>query len=223
MRKGHCASLGTLARVHAVTIHIEKAESGRSDPPAVRPPRARCALAGLSGNSGDSKGDSRAPEQPSASERGRGCDAPPLASSWPNNPHRGARNWSRPSDSRATLVRPPPACPAVGATPERLQGDSEGFGGSASPKVHYPYREQCTARRRGVTGRLHHRPKAERSASLATSGSAPGRRQNAKRIWIGVVMSTEMTDARPSPPSWPSVLPRGVGARRGAAISFSRA
>ena len=39
-------------RVHAVTIHIEEAEIGRSDPPAMRPLCARCAPAGLSRDSG---------------------------------------------------------------------------------------------------------------------------------------------------------------------------
>jgi hypothetical protein len=41
VRAGHSASLDSSAIVHAVTIHIEEAEIGRS----IRPPRARCAPA----------------------------------------------------------------------------------------------------------------------------------------------------------------------------------
>jgi len=67
-----------LARVHAVTIHIEKAEIGRSIrplcarcAPAVRPLRARFLRPlALTGTPGDCNGDSRAPNNPPASVQG---------------------------------------------------------------------------------------------------------------------------------------------------------
>jgi hypothetical protein len=97
----------------------------------VRPPGARCALAGLSGNSGRLQRRYRGARTTVGLGEGpplrRG---PPFASSCPNNPHRGARNWSRRSDSRATLVRPPPAC----RPSERLQSDSWAPSGQRHPR-----------------------------------------------------------------------------------------
>ena len=88
--------------------------------PAVRPLCARCALAGIFGDSGRLQRRFPGAEQPAASVRGRGCGSPPLESSCPNNPHRGARNWSLRSDSKTTLVHPQGARRPSG----RLQSDS---------------------------------------------------------------------------------------------------
>jgi len=103
------------------TRPMHRAGRNRSvDPPAVRPLRARCAPAGPSGDSGRLQRRFPGAEQPSAPGCGRGCGPPPPERSCPNNPHRGVRNWSRPSDSRATLVRPQGARRPSG----RLQSDS---------------------------------------------------------------------------------------------------
>jgi hypothetical protein len=90
-------------------------------PPAVHPLRARCAPAGLSGDSRASPTAIPRRRTGQAAVRGGGCGLPPLESSCPNNPHRGARNWSRPSDSGATLVRPQ----GGGRPSGRLQSDSK--------------------------------------------------------------------------------------------------
>jgi len=92
--------------------------------PAVRPLCARCALAGIFGDSGRLQRRFPGAEQPAASVRGRGCGSPPLESSCPK------QSTSRcpklvaavrlQNDSCAPSGRPP----AFGATPERLQSDS---------------------------------------------------------------------------------------------------
>ena len=72
------------------------------DPPAGRPQCARWPFR----NSG--RLQRRFPGRPNNPGIGEGpwLQLAPLEGSCPNNPHRGARNWSWPSDPRATLVRP---------------------------------------------------------------------------------------------------------------------
>jgi hypothetical protein len=90
--------------------------------PAAHPLCARNAPAGLSGDCRrlQRRFPDANPNNPSASVRG-GYGSPPLESSCPNNPHRGARNWSLGSNSKTTLVHPQGARQSWG----RLETDGQ--------------------------------------------------------------------------------------------------